>query len=137
MNHPIDRRAPASETWLEVVAAVDYLSRGHRPGFSVWDAVEEALRWYTAHLVAGDDDALAAMAAAELPWDDPDPLRTALERLVAHQPPTDDGGGTSAEAIHVALTDWLRAMAHDYNDGHRFALKLIPVPGYPTTQGTV
>ena len=137
MNRPSDRRAPASETWLEVVAAVDYLSRGHRPGFTVWDAVEEALRWYTAHLVAGDDDALAALAAAELPWDDPDPLRTALERLVAHQPPTDDGGGTSAEAILVALTDWLRAMAHDYNDGHRFALKLTPVPGYPTTRGTV
>lgn len=132
MNRPSDRRAPASETWLEVVAAVDYLSRGHRPGFTVWDAVEEALRWYTAHLVAGDDDALAALAAAELPWDDPDPLRTALERLVAHQPPTDDGGGTSSEAINVALAGWLCAMAHDYNDGHRFAMPdqmhVIPSP---------
>lgn len=117
-----DRRAATSETWLRVVAAVDFLSRGHRPGFTVWDAVEEALRWYTAHLVAGDDDALAAMASAELPWDDPDPLRTALERLVAHQPPNGDGGGTSAEAVHAALIDWLRAMAHDYNDGHRFGL---------------
>lgn len=132
MNHPSDGRAPPSETWLEVVAAVDYLSRGHRPGFTVWDAVEEALRWYTAHLVAGDDDALAAMAAAELPWDDPDPLRTALERLVAHHPPSDASEGTSAEAIHAALTDWLLAMAHDYNDGHRFALanriRAIPSP---------
>lgn len=131
MNRLSDRRAPASETWLEIVAAVDYLSRGHRPDFSVWDAVEEALRWYTAHLVAGDDDGLAAMAAAELPWDDPDPLRTALERLVAHHPPADDGEG-SAEAIDAALTDWLRAMAHDYNDDHRFALpdriRAIPSP---------
>lgn len=122
MNRPSDRRAPTSETWLEVVAAVDYLSRGHRPGFTVWDAVEEALRWYTAHLVAGDDGGLAAMAAAKLPWDDPDPLRTALERLVAHHPPADDGEGTSAEAIHVALSDWLQSMSHDRNDGHRFAL---------------
>lgn len=122
MNRPIDRRAPTSETWLEVIAAVDYLSRGHRPGFTVWDAVEEALRWYTANLVAGDDNALAALAAAELPWDDPDPLRTVLERLVAHQPPSDDGGGTSAEGIHSALADWLLAIAHGYNDGHRFAL---------------
>ena len=136
MNRPSNRRAPTSETWLEVVAAVDYLSRGHRPGFTVWDAVEEALRWYTAHLVAGDDDALAAMATAELPWDDPDPLRTALERLVAHQPPADDGSGTSAEAIHAALTDWLRSMAHDYNDGHHFALadriRAIPSPVEPS-----
>lgn len=117
-----DRRASTSETWLEVVAAVDYLARGHRPGFGVWDAVEEALRWYTAYLVAGDDDGLAEMAAAELPWDDPDPLRTALELLVAHQPPNDHGGATSAEAIHVALTDWLLAMSHDYNDGQRFVI---------------
>ena len=136
MNRPSNRRAQTSETWLEVVAAVDYLGRGHRPGFSVWDAVEEALRWYTAHLVAGDDDGLAAMAAADLPWDDPDPLRTALERLVAHHPPADDGEGTSAEAIDAALTDWLRAMAHDYNDGRRFALPdrihAIPSPVEPS-----
>ena len=136
MNRLSDRRAPASETWLEIVGAVDYLSRGHRPDFSVWDAVEEALRWYIAHLVAGDDDGLAAMAAAELPWDDPDPLRTALERLAAHHPPADDGEGTSAEAIDAALTDWLRAMAHDYNDGHRFALpdriRAIPSPVEPS-----
>ena len=136
MIRPMDRRARTSETWIEVVAAVDYLSRGHRPGFSVWDAVEEALRWYTAHLVAGDDDGLAAMAAAELPWGDPDPLRTALERLVAHHPPADDGEGTSAEAIDAALTDWLRAMAHDYNDGRRFALPdrihAIPSPVEPS-----
>ena len=136
MNAPNDRRASTSETWLEVVAAVDYLSRGHRPGFGVWDAVEEALRWYTAHLVAGDDDALAASAAAELPWDDPDPLRTALERLVAHQPPTDDGGGTNAEGINSALVDWLLAMAHGYNDGRRFTLadriRAIPSPVEPS-----
>ncbi|MAT05820.1 MAG: hypothetical protein CL424_12350 [Acidimicrobiaceae bacterium] len=122
MNRPNDRRASTSETWLEVVAAVDYLSRGHRPGFGVWDAVEEALRWYTAHLVAGDDDALAASAAAELPWDDPDPLRTALERLILHHPPPAEAEETSSEAIHAALSDWLCEMAHEYNDDHRFAM---------------
>lgn len=131
MTRPIDRRAPTSETWLRVVAAVDYLSRGHRPGFTVWDAVEEALRWYTAHLVAGHDDALAAVVAAELPWDDPDPLLTVLERFVEHQPPVaDEGEGASAEAINVALTDWLCAMANDYNEGHRFAMPTLthPIP---------
>ena len=81
-------------------------------------------------------DALAALAAAELPWDDPDPLRTALERLVAHQPPTDDGGGTSADGINSALADWLLVMAHGYNDGHRFTLadriRAIPSPVEPS-----
>lgn len=132
MNRPIARRAPTSETWLEVIAAVDYLSRGHRPGFTVWDAVEEALRWYTAHLVAADDDALAAAAAAKLPWDDPDPLRTALERLVVHHPPAVEAEGTSANAIHAALIDWLLLMAHEFNDDHRFAsreqIRAIPAP---------
>lgn len=132
MNRPNDRRASTSETWLEVVAAVDYLSRGHRPGFGVWDAVEEALRWYTAHLVAGDDDALAASAAAELPWDDPDPLRTALELLVLHCPPAAESEGTSSDAMHAALADWLLVMAHEYNDEHRFTLPgqigAIPAP---------
>src|SRR6056297_2535830 len=132
MNRPNDRRASTSKTWLEIVAAVDYLSRGHRPGFGVWDAVEEALRWYTAYLVAGDDDALAASAAAELPWDDPDPLRTALERLVLHCPPAADGDGTSSDAMHAALADWLLVMACEYNDDYRFALlhqpPAIPLP---------
>ena len=124
MNRANNRRASSSEIWLEVVAAVDYLGRGHRPGFGVWDAVEEALRWHTAYVVAGDDDALAAVAAAELPWDDPDPLRTALERLVVHHPPAAEAEETSADVIHAALADWLLVMAHDYNDGHCF-----PVPG--------
>lgn len=132
MNRQNDRRASTSETWLEVVAAVDYLSRGHRPGFGVWDAVEEALRCYTAHLVAGDDDALVAAAAAELPWDDPDPLRTALERLVLHCPPATEAEGTTAIAIHAALAEWLFLMAQEYNEDHRFALcdqiHAIPAP---------
>jgi hypothetical protein len=135
MNRPNDRRAPTSETWLEVVAAVDYLSRGHRPGFGVWDAVEEALRWYTAHLVAGDDEALTTAAAAELPWDDTDPLRTALERLVLHHPPTAEDEATSSDAIHAALAEWLFVMARDWNDGHRFTLSaqnsVIPSPIEP------
>lgn len=130
MNDPSDRRAAPSKTWLEVVDAVDYLSRGHRPGFSVWDAVEEALRWYTAHLVAGDDEALVAVAAADLPWDDTDPLRTALERLVVHHPPGDQTEGTTADAVDAALADWLAEMAREYNDDHHFAPpdRIHPVP---------
>lgn len=132
MNRPNDRRASTSETWIEVVAAVDYLSRGHRPGFGVWDAVEEALRWYTAHLVAGDDEVLVAAAAGELPWDDPDPLRTALERLVQHHPSAGEADENCASAVDAALVDWLIAMAFEHNDGHRFATGVhslnVPTP---------
>src|SRR5690606_24399116 len=33
-------------TWLlDLVAAVDYLRRGIRPNITVWDALDEALRW--------------------------------------------------------------------------------------------
>ena len=113
-----DHRPRSSETLLQVLGAVDYLGRGLRPGFGVWDAVEEALRWHTAHLVAGDDEALAKSAAAELPWDDTDLLRTALERLVLHHPPSSETGETTGDALDVALRTWLDVMAERYNDGY-------------------
>ena len=76
----------ASQVWLDVISAVDYLSRGARPGLTVYDALEEALRWHTAALLPGFDDELSARTVAQLPWDDPDPLRTALEDLVCRPP---------------------------------------------------
>ena len=78
-----DAYPPSSQVWLDVISAVDYLSRGPRPGLTVYDALEEALRWHTAALIAGIDDELAGLAVGQLPWDDPDPLRTALTGLVA------------------------------------------------------
>ena len=49
MNRALDRDRPSSsQVWLDVVSAVDYLSRGHRPGLTVYDALEEALRWHIA-----------------------------------------------------------------------------------------
>jgi hypothetical protein len=110
-----------SQVWLDVVSAVDYLSRGHRHGLTVYDAVEEALRWHTATLIAGADDAFAAAAAAELPWDDPDPLRTALEHFVLHHPPAIDDETTTPHTIHTALKVWVDRMADQYNDGRQWA----------------
>lgn len=124
MTRP-DDRPPSSDVWLQVVSATDYLGRGHRRGLTVWDAVEEAVRWYTAYLVAGDDDALAAAAAAELPWDDPDPLRTALERLVLHHPPATEDDETIAEALHNALRAWLDAMSAQYNEGAPWGVRML------------
>src|SRR5688572_19834970 len=31
---------------LDVVSVVDHMRRGVRPGFTVWIAIEEALRWW-------------------------------------------------------------------------------------------
>lgn len=108
-----------SQVWLDVISAVDYLSRGPRPGLTVYDALEEALRWHTASLIAGIDDVLAGRTVGQLPWNDPDPLRTALDALVTHQPAA-DGGPTSDHSIHSALRAWADQMAAEYNDGHRW-----------------
>jgi hypothetical protein len=36
-------------TWLlDLVSAVDHLRRGYRPGFTVWDALAEAIEWAAA-----------------------------------------------------------------------------------------
>ena len=107
--------------WLEVVSAVDYLSHGHRPGLNVYDALEEALRWHIGALVAGNDDGLAIVERADMPWDDPDALRTALEQLALHNPPAHDEQSTFAYALHSALARWVRQMGDQYNDGCRWA----------------
>jgi len=122
MNQPLDRDRPSSsQVWLDVVSAVDYLARGHRAGLTVYNALEEALRWHITALVAGDDEHPAVVDRGELPWDDPDALRTALEQLALHNPPTDDDQSTSAYALHSALEHWVQQMADQYNDGCTWA----------------
>lgn len=89
-------------TWLlDLVSAVDHLRRGHRPGFTVWDALEEALRWT---LPAGDD--------AES-WNSPDPLKDALRRFL-------DDPAPASERVQTAVRRWVAAMADRYNDGHHW-----------------
>ena len=111
------RRPSFSQTWLDVTSAVDYLATGHRAGFTVWDAFEEAVRWWLAgHHGGGGHD---TDARAPLPWDDPDPLRTGLEQLLAQLdtsglPDTPSMSGV----LHEALVFWMRQMAEEYNDGH-------------------
>ena len=122
MNRSLDRDRPASsQVWLDVVSAVDYLSRGHRPGLTVYDALEEALRWHIGALVAGYDEYPAGVERGDLPWDDPDALRTALEQLALHNPPADDEQSTSAYAFHSALAHWARQTAAQHNDGCMWA----------------
>lgn len=122
MNRALNRgRHSSSQVWLHVVSAVDYLSHGHRPGLTIYDALEEALRWHVSSVIAGDDEHAAAVESGHLPWDDPDALRTALEQLALHSPPADDEQSTSAFAFHSALAYWVRHMADQYNDGCRWA----------------
>lgn len=91
---------------LDLVAAVDHLRRGLRPGLTVWDAIEEALR-------AGEPD-----------WDDPDPLRTTLQDLLSR---------TSRPAdleLQAGIRRWVLATGQRFNDGHHWPHP-IPRRGFP------
>lgn len=91
-------------TWLlDLVAAVDHFRRGVRPGITVWDALEEALRWHTAD-TDGDEPA----------WDDRDPLRSTVGRFL------DEVSKPMSEEVQIALRHWVLAMAARYNDGHHW-----------------
>ncbi|MGH3441167.1 MAG: hypothetical protein ACRDUY_03810 [Nitriliruptorales bacterium] len=97
----------AGGTWLlDLVAAVDHLRRGIRPGITVWDAIEEALRWHTSNTDGS--------APVEPGWDDPDPLRSTLTRFL------DRASGPTSVDAQVAVRHWVMAMASRYNDGHHW-----------------
>lgn len=99
-------------TWLlGLVAAVDHLRRGIRPGITVWDALGESLRW----LLAETDSAPAS----------PDAVAAAIVDAIA----------ASAEApisIQTAIRRWVLTMADRYNDGHHWphpaARRAFPPP---------
>ena len=87
---------------LQLVAAVDYLGRGFRPGFTVWDAIEEALRWHT---------------DIEPDWTEPDPLLRTLRlsfSLTTH--------GSAAGTLNAAIRRWVDATATAYNDSVQWEL---------------
>jgi hypothetical protein len=116
MTRPLDRHRPStSQVWLDVVSAVDYLSRGHRPGLTVYDALEEALRWHVDARVTDYDMRAAVTHRHNLPWDDPDPLHTALERIVHDHPPVTADESPVAAFVHLALAVWVTRMSEQYN----------------------
>jgi hypothetical protein len=106
--------------WLEVVAAVDYLAAVHRPGLTVWGALDEAVRWWTAELL-DPRDGFTGRRVVELPWNDPDPLRSAIEGLLSSVPSADTPADSLGDAFAASLAAWLVVMADEFNDGHRFA----------------
>lgn len=97
-------------TWLlDLVAAVDYLRRGIRPGITVWDALGESLRWLLAEAV--NPESADAIAAAIV-----DAMAANVEAPIS---------------IQTAIRRWVLTMAGRYNDGHHW-----PHPesrrGFPT-----
>jgi hypothetical protein len=91
-------------TWLlDLVAAVDHLRRGHRPGFTVWDALEEALRWSTA--TNPDDDTASDIT---------DPLAGTLRGFL------NQADAPVATQIQAAVRRWVLTMADRYNNGHHW-----------------
>lgn len=80
---------------LDLVAAVGYLRRGVFPGFTVWDAIERALRWH---------------ANIEADFAEPDPFARALRMAIAH------ADGPSVAVLETALRAWLDATSAVYNE---------------------
>lgn len=83
-------------TWLlDLVSAVDHLRRGYRPGFTVWDALAEAIEW-AAPTTAADGSR-------------PRDSGSALASLCADH-----------EALQRSVRVWVLAMADRYNGGHHW-----------------
>ena len=87
-------------TWLlDLVAAVDYLRRGIRPGITVWDALDESLRWLLADVdpTASEPDAVVLAIVDAMAVDVEAPI-----------------------SIQTAIRRWVLTMADRYNDGHHW-----------------
>lgn len=109
-----ERVADGGTHLLQLISAVDYLRRGLRPGFTVWDALEEALRWHNIELTTLANGA-PQPGADEIRPNDPDPLLTQLRQLVDLVDTSDiDAAPTTQQAVRR----WVTAMANAYNRGH-------------------
>ena len=102
-------------TWLlDLVATVDHLARGHRHDFTVWDAFEEAIRWWVAEQQAATEGVVDP-EFADLPWDAPDPLRATVQDLLDFIAASEVMDLSCA--LQVSVRRWVIAMATRFNDG--------------------
>lgn len=107
--------ADGSTALLDLVAAVDHLARGLRPGLTCWDAIEEALRWWL------NDHRSRLTGTTDPPeprWHDPDPLRTTLQALDIALAEPDLPTARAADALHQAIATWAQVHADGYNAGY-------------------
>ena len=100
------------------MAAAEYLCEFERPGFSVWDALDVAVRWWIFDRLSLDGE---VDVGTDLPWDDPDPLRTTLTSLfeTAASSGAVDGHDLST-VLDSALRTWLVRTRDRVNDGQPF-----------------
>ena len=120
-GHPwtiiVDEAEPLAEgsAWLlDLVSAVDYLRRGIRPEFTVWDALSEAIRWWNEEQVA--TGGVLAPELCESFWEWEDPLREVLRgliELIDH-----DGTLDTATVMQQAVRRWTTIMGARFNAGY-------------------
>ena len=107
----------ARQIWLDVAAAVEYLTHGPRWGLTVWDAVEEAIRWWIIAYI----DRTQPPVTTTPSWDDPDPLRTIIGMTLVELPSAGiEDGWHLADALQLALAQWTHQMADLYNQGRHW-----------------
>jgi hypothetical protein len=121
----VDDPAEATDRMLEVIAAVDFLRRGDRRGFTLWAAIEEALRWWVAERTALLDGYTDAEMISPR-FGERETLRSALVRLVATA--GQDEPVHVSQALQEALRHWSAAMADRHNDGQPWP---APAPRHP------
>lgn len=125
------------QTFLDLTAAVAYLTKRHRYGLTITEAIEEAVRHYIAHELAPHWGDLQNPDHDDAPWlDDPDPLRTALGRLaITTPPPGAPAGRTLNTALWSAISAWNNTMANTYNNSQPWPHP-APIAGWPTLNTT-
>jgi hypothetical protein len=104
-----DELAEGGAWLLDLVAAVDHLRRGIRPGITVWDALGESLRWL--------------LAETDTTPDAPDTIAAAIVDAMA-------ADIEAPISIQTAIRRWVLTMADRYNDGHHWPHPL-PRRGFP------
>ena len=111
----VDEPLAEGRAWLlDLVAAVDYLRRGIRPNITVWDALEEALRWWTEEELA--TNGALAPELCEGFWEWEDPLREVLRGLIDL---LDHGDNLDAATVtQQAIRRWTTIMGARFNAGY-------------------
>jgi hypothetical protein len=108
------------DVWLELLAAVDYLSVTHRLGMTICHAIDEAIReWVEARREAVGMRSTTVNSY----WHEPDSLRSMIEDLLTVVEPIGaPNGALLGDALIAAIDAWLVDAARSFNDGHAFTL---------------
>jgi hypothetical protein len=115
---------------LDLVAAVDYLSRHHRYGLTIFEAIDEAVRDSIDALMGAE--ATLARATSHHAHHERDPLRATLLRLFEVRPQAGAIDGERSDVvITAAIASWVRSMADQYNESHHFPHP-APTHGWPS-----